>query len=160
VSDRSLPVTGGHDPPESPVPTLPCAAQRLVPHRPPMLLVDRLLDKGDEHALVEAIAPQEGIFVDPLRGVAPEYFVEVIAQAMAAASGFDVLEKGKPFGGGFLVGIDDCRWYGTAALGETLHIELEKRFQFEAVTVMEGRVVGRGGCLATATVKVWETDKE
>jgi predicted hotdog family 3-hydroxylacyl-ACP dehydratase len=157
VSERSLP--DAHDPSESPVPTLPCAARRLVPHRPPMLLVERLLDKQDDHALVDAIAPDEGIFVDRLRGLAPEYFVEVIAQAMAAASGFDALEKGTPFGGGFLVGIDDCRWYGTAAGGETLRIELEKRFQFEAVTVMEGRVLGRGGCLASATVKVWETGK-
>lgn len=142
-----------------PVPELPCAAQRLVPHRPPMLLVHRLLDKQDDHAAVEAIAPEEGIFVDPARGITPEYFVEVIAQAMAAASGFDALEKGTPPSGGFLVGIDECRWHGSAEGGETLRIELEKRFQFEAVTVMAGRVLGRGGCLATATVKVWETDQ-
>jgi len=147
-------VNGPLDPP---APELPCPAQRLVPHRPPMLLVHRLLDKQDDHAAVEAIAPAEGIFVDPIHGLAPEYFVEVIAQAMAAASGFDALEKGAPFSGGFLVGIDECRWYGPAAGGEILRIELEKRFQFDAVTVMEGRVVGRGGCLASATVKVWET---
>jgi len=156
VSERSLPDAIGHDPP---APQLPCAAQCLVPHRPPMLLVHRLLDKQEDRAVAEAIAPEEGIFVDPIHGLAPEYFVEVIAQAMAAASGFDALEKGAPPAGGFLVGIDECRWYGPASAGETLRIELEKHFQFEAVTVMAGRVIGRGGCLATATVKVWETDQ-
>ena len=158
MTERPLPAANPPDPPESPAPRLPCPVAGLVPHRSPMLLVHRLLEKEDDRAVVEARAPESGMFVDPDHGVTPEYFVEVIAQAMAAASGFDALQKGAAVGGGFLVGIDECRWSGSAVPGETLRIELEKRFQFEAVTVMAGRVIGRRGCLASTTLKVWETD--
>ena len=118
-----------------------------------------MLEKQGDRARVEAVAPGEGIFCHPQQGLAPEYFIELIAQAMAAASGFDRIEQGLPFSGGFLVGIDEFTWHGTAAAGEILHVDLEKRFEFDAVTVMEGRVMGRAGCIARGSVKVWETDK-
>jgi len=122
-----------------------------------MLLVSRLVAKEETRAVVEAVVPEAGIFWHRERGLLPEYMVEVIAQSMAAASGYDHLERGTSTTGGFLVGLDTFTWSGTAIAGETLRVELEKTFQFEAVTVMHGRVVGRAGCLAEGSLKVWET---
>jgi len=141
------------------IPTLPRAAIELVPQRPPMLIVDRLIsrDLGVNFSEVEALAPVEGIFIDEGNCLLPEYFIELVAQSMAAVNGYDGLVDGGEVGRGFLVGIEDFSWQGTAEPGEFLRIEMEKTFEFGPVTVMAGRVLnGSGDLLATGELKVWE----
>ncbi|MBU0483427.1 MAG: ACP dehydratase [Proteobacteria bacterium] len=141
------------------IPDLPCSVLKLVPQRPPMLLVDRLLsrDLAANFSVVEASVPIDGIFVEQGRELLPEYFVELVAQAMAAVNGYDGLVAGKDAGRGFLVGINDFSWHGTAALNESLRIELKKTFEFGPVTVMAGQVFnGAGQVLARGEIKAWE----
>jgi len=59
-------------------PALPIAAVELVPHRPPMLLVDSLLARDRDADTGAGIAhlPTGGIFVTG-GAVLPEYFIEV-----------------------------------------------------------------------------------
>ena len=125
-----------------------------------MLLVDRLLrrDRGVvEYAEVEAFVPEDGVFVDPGGELLPEYFIELVAQAMAAVSGYDCRCDGLDSGRGFLVGIEDFSWQGGAARSETLKVEIEKTFEFGPVTVMSGRVInGSGEVLAAGQIKAWE----
>ena len=134
-------------------------AVELVPQRPPMLLVNRLVarDRDANFSAVEALAPVDGIFVEQGWGILPEYFIELVAQAMAAVNGYDGLVDGEEAGRGFLVGIDDFSWQGTAEPGELLRIELKKNFEFGPVTVMVGQVLnGAGEVLAGGEIKAWE----
>jgi 3-hydroxymyristoyl/3-hydroxydecanoyl-(acyl carrier protein) dehydratase len=138
---------------------LPCAAEGLVPQRPPMLLVARLVvrDRPGNFSVVEAVVPPAGIFVGADGDVLPEYFVELVAQAMAAVNGYDCLLDGEPAGRGFLVGIEDFRWHGSVAPGERLRVEMVKNFQFGPVTVMAGKVInGAGEVLAGGEIRAWE----
>jgi len=144
---------------EHSIPELPCPADILVPQRSPMLLVNRLLrrDREVESALVEAFVPGDGVFVDPEGELLPEYFVELVAQSMAAVNGYDCRCDGLGSGRGFLVGIEDFFWQGGAVPEETLQVEMEKTFEFEQVTVMSGRVLNKAGkVLAGGEIKVWE----
>ncbi len=139
-------------------PELPCPANELVPQRPPMLLVDRLVarDRENNFSAAEALVPGDGIFIEQ-GGVLPEYFIELVAQAMAAVNGYDALVDGVESGRGFLVGIDDFIWQGTAAPGELLRIEMAKDFEFGPVTVMAGKVLNEAGMvLASGEIKAWE----
>ena len=139
---------------------LPYPAQLLVPHRPPMLLIHQLLEKHEDTAVTEAVVPSKGIFVDPNRGLLPEYIIELVAQSMAAANGFDAKQNGQIPPRGFLVGIDRFSWMVKAHPGEILRIELKKAFQFQTVTIMEGRVIGPNGPVACGELKVWEEKEE
>jgi 3-hydroxymyristoyl/3-hydroxydecanoyl-(acyl carrier protein) dehydratase len=124
-----------------------------------MLLVDRLVarERQANFSVVEASAPADGIFVEQGRGLLPEYYIELVAQAMAAVNGYDCLVDGAEAGRGFLVGIDDFSWQGTAEPGERLRIELKKNFEFGPVTVMVGQVLnGVGEVLAGGEIKAWE----
>ena len=86
-----------------------------------------------------------------------EYFIELVAQSMAAVNGYDALIDGEETGRGFLVGIDAFSWQGTAEPGGLLKIELEKNFEFGPVTVMVGKVLNKAGkVLATGEIKAWE----
>ncbi len=137
---------------------LPCPAIELVPQRPPMLLVDRLVarDRQTNFSAAEASVPVDGIFVEQ-GAVLPEYFIELVAQAMAAVNGYDGLVDGVKAGRGFLVGIDGFTWQGTAVPGELLRIEMAKDFEFGPVTVMAGKVLNEAGVvLASGEIKAWE----
>jgi len=136
--------------------SLPLPARLLVPHRPPMLIIHQLLERNDDTTLVEAIVPTEGIFLDPQGGLLPEYFVELIAQSIAAINGFDARKESRPPLIGYLVGIDNFSWIDKALPGETLQISLKKTFEFQAVTIMEGRIIGPNGLVACGELKVWE----
>lgn len=124
-----------------------------------MLLVGRLIarDRTVNFSVAEALIPEKGIFLDPANRVLPEYFIELVAQAMAAVNGYDRLVDGEAPGRGFLVGIEDFHWQGSAEPGELLRVEMEKDFEFGPVTVMVGRVLnGAGEVLAAGKIKAWE----
>ena len=138
---------------------LPCQADQLVPQGPPMLLIDKLLrrDHGVEFAVVEATVPHQGVFIDPHQGLFLEYYIELVAQSIAAVNGYDVLVEGRKAKNGFLVGVDEFNWHEGAEPGDVLRVELEKDFEFGPVMVMRGRVVdNQGKLLAGGTIKVWE----
>ena len=144
---------------EHSVPELPCAADILVPQRPPMLLIDRLIfrDREVDTAVVEAFVPEDGVFVDPDGELMPEYFIELVAQSMAAVNGYDCRLDGLSSGRGFLVGVDDFCWQGGTTAGQTLKVEMAKIFEFGPVTVMSGRVINKAGeVLAGGEIKAWE----
>ena len=80
--------------------TLPCDAGPLIPHQTPMLLVNRLIKKADDsvegsESIIEAIVPHTGPFLKDGR-LLPEYYIEVLAQAVAASDGFPYEEGKKP----------------------------------------------------------------
>lgn len=140
------------------IPTLPCPAIDLVPQRAPMLLVDQLVSREQQvnFASIVASVPTAGVFIEQGQ-VLPEYFIELVAQAMAAVNGYDNRVDGTPSGRGFLVGIDGFSWYGTAQPAERLRIELQKNFEFGPVTVMAGKIFNTAGdVLAGGEIKVWE----
>lgn len=136
---------------------LPCPAEELVPHRPPMLLIDELISRQAERATATALVPESGICLEPDQGVLPEFFIEVIAQTMAAVNGYDARLAGKSPRDGFLVGIDDFSFVAHPQPGSPLRIEVEKNFEFGAVKIIHGQVFGPDDLLlASGTIKVWE----
>ena len=135
--------------------TLPMSATALLPHRPPMLFVDRLLERYDDKAGGEAVMPDRGICFDPDQTF-PEFFIEVIAQTMAMANGYDALCDGKKANDGMLVGIDSFVFAHTAPPGALLHIVIEKSFEFGAVKIIHGEIFHGDVLLAQGDIKVWE----
>ena len=137
-------------------PALPMNAFDLMPHRPPLLLLDRLLEKSENAAKAEGTAPEKGIMVDGAGKILPEYVIELMAQAMAAIHGYECLEEGKENQGGFLASLDAFSWHAPALPGAGLVIDLEKILVFDAITCFEGRITQGEVLIAQGAVKVWE----
>lgn len=77
----------------------------LLPHRPPMLLLDRVIDYGEDFAEAELKVLSTSRFFDAnLKGVPAWIGVEYMAQTMAIWSGSRRLENGKPVEIAFLLG--------------------------------------------------------
>lgn len=141
---------------------LPCDAGPLVPHRPPMLLVSRLIAKADDsitgsESIIEAVVPLTGPFLENGR-LLPEYYIEVMAQAIAVSDGFPQ-EKGKKPATGLLTGIDSFSWIGSARPGEILRITVCKTFEFGAAFIIEGSISSASGRIADGRLKIWKLEE-
>ena len=127
--------------------------ERLIPHRHPFLLVDRIVEYDEDAKRIvgeKAVAATEWYFAGHFPGlpVMPGVLqVEALAQTMAV-----YVAKQPGFGDriGLFAGIDDVRFKRIVAPGDTLRLEvtmekLGSRFgKGRAIATVEGEVACEG----------------
>jgi len=136
-------------------PALPMPADRILPHRPPMRLVDTLLSCENGSGEAEACIQAHSFLAGGDGGIDEAALIELIAQAYAAVKGYDDLAHGKPPGKGFLVGMRKIRITGKARAGDRLRISIRTVGVFANFAVVEGAVARGGETLASGTLKLW-----
>ena len=94
--------------------SLPMPAEMLVPHRPPILVIERLLEFNDTKGVVESCMHPDSIFARKDGSIEQVTMVEIIAQSFAAVKGYADLLEGKPISKGFLVGVKRLNIFGMA----------------------------------------------
>ena len=131
------------EPATTTTPTLPLEAadiMRIIPHRYPFLLVDRVieLEPGRRAVGIKAVTANEPQFTGhfPERPIMPGVLmVEALAQTAAVAVMTLDAYRGKL---GLFAGIDDCRFRRMVLPGDTLRLEVT----VEKLRGMFGRVRG------------------
>jgi predicted hotdog family 3-hydroxylacyl-ACP dehydratase len=98
----------------------------LVPHKPPMLLLDRVLSYSTNFVSCEVEIRTDSPFVRD--GAVPAIVgVEYMAQCVAAFAGLSARDKGEPARIGFLLGSRDLRVDADAfVVGDRLTIEARR----------------------------------
>lgn len=144
------------------VASLPCPAEKLITHRGPMLLIDELLERQHGHAAASATLDGNNICISRNFGVLPEYFIEILAQTVAAASGYDRLIAEAPPGAGFLVGVDNfsCENFTTIftttpAKQQNFTTRIDTAMEAGAMKIVHGNVFSGDTSVATAELKLW-----
>jgi 3-hydroxyacyl-[acyl-carrier-protein] dehydratase len=133
---------------------LPQPAILLLPHKPPMLLVETLIERQGSRTLALATLPTCGLFVTAGR-ILPEYFIELIAQTAALGNCYDALTSGMAVRDGMLVGIDAFSWFGQPPPGASVQMKTEVTFEFDTMKVIHGEVLAGQQLLARGDIKVW-----
>jgi 3-hydroxyacyl-[acyl-carrier-protein] dehydratase len=131
--------------------------EELIPHRPPFLLVDEILELEPGKRVVgrREVRPEDWWFAGhfPARPVMPGVLtVEAIAQAGAVAVLADEANRGKiPF----FAGIDDCRFKRVVEPGDVLTLECDFVRVRGPIAKGEGRASVDGELAAQATLTVF-----
>jgi len=131
--------------------------EQLIPHRPPFLLVDEILELEPGKRVVgrREIRADDWWFAGhfPQRPVMPGVLtIEAIAQAGAVAVLADEANRGKiPF----FAGIDDCRFKRVVEPGDVLTLECDFVRVRGAIAKGEGRASVDGELAAQATLTVF-----
>lgn len=146
--------TRNHPPPPRP---LPWPATLLLPHRPPLLLVEALIAREESRGRARALAPTAGLLVEEGR-LAPEYFVELVAQTAALGNGYDRALAGRGPGGGMIVGVDGFTWPALASATGAFEVRTEVTMVFATMKVVRGEVYQGRNLVAAGEVKVWEDE--
>jgi predicted hotdog family 3-hydroxylacyl-ACP dehydratase len=121
-----------------------------------MLLIDTLLERDIDRAVATALLDQNNIFFSKDRGLLSEYFIELVAQTMAAANGFDALLDNDTVRDGFLVGIENFSLHHPPHGNGTFRIVAVKDMEFGQMQVINGQVFAGSTCIASVRLKLWK----
>ncbi len=136
---------------------LPCPAIQLILHRPPMLLIDELTFRQGDRGTATATVSSENVCFSDEHGLLPEYFIEIMAQTMAAANGYDSLVEGTLPKDGFIVGLDKFSIVEMPSHHQ-FTVKIVKTMQFGSMKVLRGEVFCGTTSIARGELKVWEQD--
>lgn len=131
--------------------------EQYVPHRGSMLLIERLLDAGAEHAVAQVKVPRDGMF-NQLRGVPSWVALEYMAQTVAAWAGWSAQTRGEPIKLGFLLG---SRKFETSQSfmhpGSVLRVCVQcELFGSNGLGMFDCRVLEQENVIAQAKISVFE----
>lgn len=127
----------------------PYAFRALIPHRPPMVLIDEVTEYGAERIRARRVVRAGEPFVGP-DGLEDAALLEVIAQTIAAGDAMYAQSKGGRVVRGYLTGLTGVTLQGRAAVGEQVEVtgDCLKRMDgmglFDAVARAGGRLLARG----------------
>lgn len=129
-----------------------------LPHRPPMLLIDRIDDVTGHDGVCTATIKPDCVFVQD--GVVhPSAMIEFVAQACAIVAGVDASRTGGPQRLGFIVG---CREVTFAvdhfAIGDELAIVVKKLIGGDQLAAFHGTVTRAGVVCVTIQLSVVDAE--
>jgi radical SAM protein with 4Fe4S-binding SPASM domain len=137
---------------------LPVDAARLVPHKPPMLLIDRLVEMKERASVSEMTVKADSIFVNGTGTLDEASFPEIMSQAIAAQEGFRKLASRNGQPEGFLLGIKKLEVLGSASVGDTLRISVVKAAKYGDFGIVNGEVYRDKDLIARGELKVFQND--
>lgn len=133
--------------------------EHLVRHRGPMLLIERLVEASDRHAVGEVRVTEHSSFYRPGRGVPAYVGLEYMAQTVAAFDGARRVETGEPPAIGFLLGTrryKSERNYFEA--GELLSIRVEMVFSENGMASFDCGISVEGEPCVVASLNVYRPE--
>jgi predicted hotdog family 3-hydroxylacyl-ACP dehydratase len=131
------------------------AAERLIPHRAPLRLVDPLRSVHEGCIVTESVVPRTSMMADGEGRLDEVAFMEMIAQSYAALKGYMDLVEGKPAGAGFLVGVRHLDFTDRAHAGDHLLTSIRTVTAFGGFAVVEGSVTRGDETVASGIIKLW-----
>lgn len=141
------------------------AIQRILPHRPPFLLVDRVVEHEQGKRLVawKSVTMGEPFFTGHFPGhpVMPGVLIlEAMAQAAALLAILDLSEEEVRKKVTYLMGIDNARFRRTVVPGDRLELEVEVVKHKGAVWKTQGKARVDGQVAAEAEYLAMLADPE
>jgi len=139
---------------------LPLDADRVLPHRRPMRLLDRLLSVTPAAAVAEARPDAACLFAEPGGRLHPAALLELIAQGYAAMRGYKSQNEGEAPARGFLTAVKRFEVLGEARVGERLEVRIADQGSVGDFSIGEGEVFRDDLLLAHASIRVWTEPEE
>ena len=139
--------------------TLPLyPVDRVVPHRPPMILIDEVVSRQAEHIVAAVTIRATDLFFQPGRGTPSRVAIEWMAQTCAAFAGSEAIDEGGAVRIGFLLGTRDFRCtQGWFTEGTRLFVRAHLEYHDNEIANFACEVAGpaEGPALATASLNVF-----
>jgi len=139
---------------------LPVDAALLVPHKPPMLQIDRLIEMKERASVSEMTVKADSIFMNGSGTLDEASYPEIISQAIAAQEGFRKLGSRDSQPEGFLLGIKKLEVLGSSRAGDTLRISVVKTAKYGDFGIVHGEVRRGSELVARGEVKVYQSGAE
>ncbi len=128
----------------------------LIPHRPPMLLIDKILDVQETAGMVQAFVNPTHLFLRKDGSLSPEAYSEFIAQSFGACEACRRLQRNLTIdGGGYLSSVRDMQVFENAVSGDVLTVHTEKVDECFNTYIVRGEVFRGEQKMAHSTVYIF-----
>ena len=136
-----------------------------LPHRAPMLLLDRVIQVSDERVVCEVTINHHGVLAPFLntQGELPAWFgVEIMAQTVGVWSGFHARQRGdRDIRPGMLLGGRGYRAAAaTFAADSTLRVEMHLLMRDDKLGSFEGEIRSQDAVLASGRLNTYQPDEQ
>lgn len=121
----------------------------LIPHRPPMLLIDTLHKATPEEIEAGFTITPECIFLRSDNSLEAAASLEVLAQCFATGSGILNVKWG------YLAAMRGMKIHGKAFLGDTLRAVVRPIAELEGIIVAEGELFCKENMIASGQFKIY-----
>ncbi|NLC71445.1 MAG: 3-hydroxyacyl-ACP dehydratase [Desulfuromonadaceae bacterium] len=138
----------------------PVPAERLIPHRLPMRLIETLESCDGETGVVRVRSDFGNPFIEGDGTLAAPALLELLAQSYAAVQGYADCCAGEPMRRGYLVGARRVEFFHAAKAKDSLKVEVHAVGSFQGFVVVEGKVLRDGVLLAKGSFKLWIVPNE
>jgi predicted hotdog family 3-hydroxylacyl-ACP dehydratase len=130
----------------------------LVPHRPPMILIDEILDIGEKSLSARVALTELSPFVE--EGKLPALVtLEYMAQSIAAFAGAARRAAGKPVQLGFLIACREMELeVDSLFIGDVLEVTVNQVWTDEQLGSFDCLVTRRGEKISRASLSVYQGD--
>ena len=133
-------------------------AEEVIPHRPPMRMIDTLVEWSDDAAAAVVVFDGNHMAVQDGR-VAEAALVECMAQTVAALEGAKTAARGNPGETaaaqvGMLCGVSDLSVVRRPNAGERLDVEVHVRKRLGPMALVDGRILCDGLVAAAGSLKL------
>ncbi len=137
------------------------AVEELIPHSPPMVLIDKILYFDQTNLEAEISIDQKcKFFDDTIQGVPTWVGMEYMAQAIAAIAGINAKKKNEPVKLGFLLGTRRYVMFHQAFdVGKTYKIQVKQLYMDDSgLASFDCEISENLELLVKARLNVFETD--
>jgi predicted hotdog family 3-hydroxylacyl-ACP dehydratase len=136
---------------------LPAPAADLIPHRPPVRLIENLLEVHADGGRAGTTVRADSLHVNADGTLDPTAHLELMGQTFAAAKGWRDRQQDWPPRVGFLAGATGMDCLNTARIGDQLTIAIKQTGTFGAFAMIEGQVHRHDRRIAGGQLKLWLT---
>ncbi len=124
--------------------------ENFVPHRKPMLLLDKLLYVDEKNTEASYTIDANCIFLKENNEIETIALLEILAQSFAAGNGVT-----NPQSFGYLASMRSMKVFGTAKLGDTLVAKVKCLATVGDIMVIEGQLFKQGECIVSGQFKIF-----
>ena len=139
---------------------LPIAVDRLIPQKAPMRVIDNLIKIGERTAEFNVTISNDMLFVREDGTLEESVYLEMVAQAAAALTGFKNLGVNGKVVDGLLLGAKKFDILGKAHIGDTLTISIFKYARFGDFAIIKGNVSLGEDIIAQGEIKIWQNKED
>jgi radical SAM protein with 4Fe4S-binding SPASM domain len=141
---------------EKEIGSLPTPADNLIPHQDEMRVIDTLESIGERTATTRVRIRETMPFVDEQGALDECVYMEMMAQSIAAMSGFKNNGNSK-VKKGLLLGAKKLDVIGAARVNDVLEVTVFKAAKFDGFGIIEGKITRNKAVIARGEIKVWES---
>lgn len=128
--------------------------QQYIPQRPPMVMIDDLLEADDVHAVTSLVVRSGNLFVEG-GYLAEPGLIENIAQTAAVQVGYQCAKKNIPVPIGYIAAIKNLQIANMPKLNAMITTSVRITNHVLDVTVIEGRVECQGEICCSCEMRIF-----